>query len=115
MKMRLIPTVFVGLFLTSGLVLAGSHKAQDAIATYMAAQTDKELVKAAKELGEANDCDSDCDCQKSAATEALVEIAKDCSNPEAAKAAAKELSKDLKSKHKHRRDRVMKAMKNGQP
>ena len=104
---RLFELSIIGSLLVSGsAIAAGAGK--DVVASYMNAQSSKERVKAVKAMGNANDCDKDCDGAKARATQALVAASQDCGDAKAAAAAAKELRKDLK--HKSRHARVVHAM-----
>lgn len=87
--------VVVAMPATRNAVAGVSEKVAKAQATLRHEPSMKRQVKAVRSLGEANDCERDCDCSKSTATAELVRLADTCNGPVAA-AARKELRRDLR-------------------
>lgn len=89
--------IFVILPMTQKVMAGVAEKVSQARDTLQdRCATPQQQRKAIKVLGDANDCEMDCDCSKTVATKELVRLADgDC---DVAKAARKELGKDLNRK-----------------
>lgn len=85
------------LFVLCGIfvLMPSANDAVAGVADKVAKAQLKRDIKAVRSLGEANDCERDCDGSKATATVELARLADTCNGPVAA-AARKELRKDLR-------------------